>query len=64
MDSDTMNQFDTVVGMQYLRGMHLNDSKAVLGSKKDRHDNLGRCVLLPCTQTFTAEEALSSDAQG
>lgn len=37
-----MAKFDTLIGLQYLRGMHLNDSKASLGTKKDRHDNLGR----------------------
>ncbi|EED80787.1 predicted protein [Postia placenta Mad-698-R] len=26
---------------QYLRGMHLNDSKGALSSKKDRHENIG-----------------------
>ena len=35
MDSDTMNQFDAVVGMQYLRGMHLNDSKGVFVGQWD-----------------------------
>ncbi|KAK9816638.1 hypothetical protein WJX72_003128 [[Myrmecia] bisecta] len=38
----TMQEFDEVVGLQYLRGMHLNDSKTDLGSRKDRHENLGR----------------------
>ncbi|KAJ3850271.1 xylose isomerase-like protein, partial [Lentinula lateritia] len=33
--------FDTQVGLKYLRGMHLNDSKTDCGSKKDRHDNIG-----------------------
>ncbi|PFH45140.1 hypothetical protein AMATHDRAFT_51787 [Amanita thiersii Skay4041] len=33
--------FDEQVGLSYLRGMHLNDSKADLGSKRDRHDNIG-----------------------
>jgi len=37
----TMDKFDSVVGLKYLRGMHLNDSKAALGSKKDRHENIG-----------------------
>ncbi|KAI0316342.1 xylose isomerase-like protein, partial [Amylostereum chailletii] len=39
--SNTMNEFDAVVGLKYLRGMHLNDSKEGLGGKKDRHENLG-----------------------
>lgn len=34
-------EFDRVVGFAYLRGMHLNDSKADLGSRVDRHANLG-----------------------
>ncbi|MCF6346432.1 MAG: deoxyribonuclease IV [Thiomicrorhabdus sp.] len=33
--------FSDVVGFQYLKGMHLNDSKAVLGQKLDRHHSLG-----------------------
>ncbi|TFK79502.1 AP endonuclease, partial [Polyporus arcularius HHB13444] len=37
----TMAEFDTDVGMSYLRGMHINDSKAALASKKDRHENIG-----------------------
>lgn len=40
-----MNEFDRVVGLSYLRGMHLNDSKTMLGSHKDRHENIGACVL-------------------
>lgn len=34
-------EFDEVVGFQYLKGMHLNDSKKELGSRVDRHDSLG-----------------------
>ncbi|KAI0746789.1 xylose isomerase-like protein [Daedaleopsis nitida] len=37
----TMEEFDREVGMSYLRGMHINDSKAALASKKDRHENIG-----------------------
>ncbi|TFY64963.1 hypothetical protein EVJ58_g2280 [Rhodofomes roseus] len=36
-----MAEFERDVGLQYLRGMHLNDSKGTLGSKKDRHQNIG-----------------------
>ncbi|KAG7090059.1 hypothetical protein E1B28_011676 [Marasmius oreades] len=36
-----MHKFDTDVGLNYLRGMHLNDSKTPCGSNKDRHDNIG-----------------------
>lgn len=35
-------EFDEVVGFQYLRAMHLNDSKKELGSRVDRHDSIGK----------------------
>jgi len=38
----TMSDFDKIVGFQYLKGMHLNDSKKVLGSRVDRHASLGK----------------------
>ncbi len=37
----TMKAFDEIVGFEYLRGMHLNDSKPPLGSRVDRHHSLG-----------------------
>lgn len=37
-----MHQFDSIIGHQYLRGMHLNDAMHGVGSKKDRHAPLGR----------------------
>lgn len=37
----TWNKFGDIVGFEYLKGMHLNDSKPDLGSKIDRHDSLG-----------------------
>lgn len=33
--------FDRIVGIGYLRGMHLNDARKPLASKVDRHDSLG-----------------------
>jgi len=38
---ETFNKFDEVIGFKYLKGMHLNDSKKDLGTRVDRHDNLG-----------------------
>ncbi|KAJ3565581.1 hypothetical protein NP233_g7543 [Leucocoprinus birnbaumii] len=38
---DMMKQFDEIVGISYLCGMHLNDSKTGLGSHRDRHENIG-----------------------
>ena len=37
---DSFRRFDEIVGFQYLKGMHLNDSKKDLGTRVDRHDNL------------------------
>lgn len=38
----TMDEFEKVVGFEKLMGMHINDSKQPLGSRKDRHESLGR----------------------
>ncbi|UBM63143.1 deoxyribonuclease IV [Candidatus Sulfidibacterium hydrothermale] len=38
----TFEDFDRIVGFQYLKGMHLNDSKKELASRVDRHDNIGK----------------------
>jgi len=37
----TWDQFEKIVGFKYLMGMHINDSKPPLGSKKDRHHSIG-----------------------
>jgi deoxyribonuclease IV len=36
------SEFDSVVGMRYLRGMHLNDARHPAGSKLDRHASIGK----------------------
>lgn len=41
----TMKTFDDIVGIKYLKGIHLNDSKVELGSRKDRHHSLGHGFL-------------------
>ncbi len=38
----TFSDFDRIVGFQYLKGMHLNDSKKELASRVDRHDSIGK----------------------
>ncbi len=38
---ETMAEFDRIVGFEYLKGMHINDSKPPLGSRVDRHHSLG-----------------------
>lgn len=37
-----MAEFEGVIGLQYLRGMHLNDAMHGVSSKKDRHAPLGK----------------------
>lgn len=36
-----MDNFNRIVGHKYLVALHLNDSKAPLGSKRDLHQNIG-----------------------
>jgi len=38
----TFAEFERLVGFDYLRGMHLNDSKPDLGSRVDRHESIGK----------------------
>ncbi len=35
------NEFDRIIGLNYLKGMHINDDKRELGSKIDRHESIG-----------------------
>jgi len=37
----SFEQFDKIVGFEYLKGMHLNDSKKDFATRVDRHENLG-----------------------
>ncbi len=37
----TFEQFDKTIGFNYLKGMHINDSKKEVGSRVDRHHSLG-----------------------
>jgi len=38
----TFAEFDKVIGLKRLSVLHINDSKSALGSRVDRHDNLGK----------------------
>jgi deoxyribonuclease-4 len=42
---EVFDEFDRVVGFDYLRGIHLNETKKALGSRVDRHDSLGQGLL-------------------
>lgn len=38
---EVFNEFGKEVGFNYLKGIHLNDSKKEVGTKVDRHDSIG-----------------------
>ncbi len=41
----TWRKFGDTIGFNYLRGIHLNDSKKELGSRVDRHDSVGKGLI-------------------
>lgn len=43
--NETFMQFDNIIGFNYLRGIHLNDTKKPLASRVDRHEILGLGLL-------------------
>lgn len=42
---ETWKQFDTILGWDLLYAIHINDSKKELGSKVDRHENIGEGLI-------------------
>lgn len=38
---DFLDQFDSLIGLDKIGCVHINDSKNVLGAHKDRHENIG-----------------------
>ena len=36
-----LSEFDKQIGLNYIKVIHINDSKNELGSRKDRHENIG-----------------------
>lgn len=41
----TFSEFERIIGINYLKGIHLNDSKKELGTHVDRHDSIGKGVM-------------------
>ena len=39
--AETMEKFDNIIGLEYLKALHVNDSKAPFGSHRDLHARLG-----------------------
>lgn|SRR5574344_168680 len=42
---NVMDRFGEIVGFNYLKAIHLNDSKKALGSHVDRHDSIGKGLI-------------------
>ncbi|HBB91190.1 MAG TPA: deoxyribonuclease IV, partial [Bacteroidales bacterium] len=40
--TETFAKFESVIGFNYLKGMHINDSKKEFGSRVDRHESLDK----------------------
>ena len=43
--NSTWKEFDRIIGIKNLMAFHLNDSKGDLGSRKDRHEHIGKGFL-------------------
>ncbi len=43
--TQVFDEFERIIGFNYLRGMHLNDAMKAVGSKVDRHSSLGEGML-------------------
>ena len=41
----TISEFDRIIGLERLSILHINDSKYSLGSRKDRHEHIGKGML-------------------
>ncbi len=56
----TLGRFDEVLGMDRLRALHLNDSKAKQGSRLDRHEAIGKGFLgLECFKNIMNDKRLA-----
>jgi deoxyribonuclease IV len=53
-----LDELDDAIGFERLRAVHVNDSKAPLGSNRDRHDNIGDGVLGEKLGVFLAHPRL------
>jgi deoxyribonuclease-4 len=53
-----LTQLDELIGLERLRALHANDSKAPLGSNRDRHDNIGEGLIGEDLGVFLAHPKL------
>lgn len=55
----TMQQFDEIIGLDRLKIIHMNDSKKEFGSKKDRHEHIGKgCIGLEAFRNIVNDKKL------
>lgn len=59
--TDTFRKFDEIIGIGYLKGMHLNDSKKEYGTRVDRHENIGTGFLGEETFSFIMNDSRFDD---
>ncbi len=56
----TWRLFEKTIGMKMLAALHLNDSKTPLGSRLDRHEEIGKgCIGLPAFSFIMNDKRLS-----
>jgi len=53
---DTFEKFERIIGLKYLKGMHLNDTKKDFGTRVDRHENIGSGFLGEDTFSFVVND--------
>ncbi len=60
----TLEAFDRIIGLDRLFAIHLNDSKAGLGSRVDRHEHIGKGLLSLETFRLVVNDARFADLPG
>jgi deoxyribonuclease-4 len=58
---ETFEKFGNIIGFQYLKGMHLNDTKKDFGTRVDRHENIGTGFLGEDTFSFVVNDSRFDD---
>lgn len=57
----TLDELGSIVGFNYLRGMHLNDAKSAYASRVDRHHSLGKGNIgLPAFTTIMQDTRINA----
>lgn len=54
---ETFEKFGNIIGFEYLKGMHLNDTKKDIGTRVDRHENIGKGFLGEDTFTIIMNDS-------